>query len=124
MSKPIIIPESTEFVMNGTIFKYIVVDGNIQLTKLGVYDKKVKPKFNPPTLQEVKDYFKSEGYSEASAIKFHKSYSVNNWKDSNDKPVKGWKQKAVNVWFKDENKIIEETKKSATTVNNFFQKDE
>jgi len=108
MSKPIIIPESIEFVMNGTLFKYSVVDGNIQLTKLGVYDKKMRPKFIPPTLEQVKAYFKAEGYSEASAIKFHKSYSVNDWKDSNNKLVKGWRQKAVNVWFTDANKYVYE----------------
>lgn len=107
MSKTIIIPESTEFVMNGTLFKYSVIDGNIQLTKLGVYDKKVKPKFIPPTLDEVKVYFKEKGYSEVSAEKAFNYYDVAEWKDSKGNQVKNWKQKMMGVWFKEENKAIE-----------------
>ena len=34
------------------------------------------------------------------------SYSVANWTDSKGKPVLNWKQKAINVWFTNENKII------------------
>lgn len=108
MKKPILIRENEEFVLHKSIYSYTVNDGIISLKRIGDYRGKVKPSFIPPSLDEVKNYFKSEGYSETSAIKFHKSYSVNNWKDSNDKLVKGWKQKAVNVWFRDENRIIEE----------------
>lgn len=112
MSKPIIIPENTEFVLHGTLFKYSVIDGSIQLTKLGVYDKKVKSKFIPPTLQQVKDYFKEKGYSEASAVKFFDSYEAGEpkWHDSRGNPVRAWKQKAVNVWFTEQNKMPVETK--------------
>jgi len=121
MSKPIIIPESTEFVMNGTIFKYIVVDGNIQLTKLGVYNKKVKPKFIPPTLEEVKAYFKEKGYSEVSAEKAFNYYDIAGWKDSKGNQVKNWKQKMMGVWFVEVNKIV--NNKENSVVNNFFQKE-
>ena len=70
-----------------------------------VTKKKRKLKiFIPPQLEEVKTYFKDNEYSEQLAEKFFNSYSVNDWKDSNDKPVKNWKQKAINVWFKEENK--------------------
>lgn len=58
-----------------------------------------------PTIEDVKNYFKENGYNEQSAIKFFDSYSVNNWFDSRGNPVLNWKQKAINVWFKDENKI-------------------
>lgn len=60
--------------------------------------------FQPPLLDEVKIYFKENGFSESLAEKFFNSYSVANWHDSQGSPVKNWKQKAINVWFKDENK--------------------
>lgn len=58
-------------------------------------------------VNEVKYYFKEKGYTENSAIKFYEYYSVADWKDSNGKPVKSWKQKAQSVWFTEENKIKE-----------------
>jgi hypothetical protein len=62
-------------------------------------------KFIPPILEEVKQYFKEKGYKETAAIKMFESYSVANWIDSKGSPVKNWKQKAINVWFTDQNKI-------------------
>lgn len=61
--------------------------------------------FIPPTLEDVKNYFKEKGYTEVSAIKFFEYYSAGNWHDSENKPIVAWKQKAIIVWFKDENKI-------------------
>jgi len=69
-----------------------------------------KPKFVPPTLQQVKDFFKLKGYSEESAIKFHEYYEMGDWKDAKGNQVKNWKQKAMAVWFRDENKIKETIK--------------
>lgn len=83
--------------------------------------KKVREKKKPgvaSSLQEVKDYFKSKGYTQESAIKFHEYYTELEWLDRNGKPVKNWKAKAISVWFKPENKIKEETK---STIS-FFQK--
>ena len=94
---------NTEFQLHDTIFTYTVKDGTIELKKVRI--GKIK---EPPTLDEVKAYFKAEGYSEESAIKFHKSYSSNEWRDSNNKPVLNWKQKAINVWFTEQNKIKQE----------------
>lgn len=62
-------------------------------------------KFVPPTEQDVIVYFKSEGYSDESAKKAFKYYSMSDWKDGNGKQVKNWKQKMFAVWFKDENKV-------------------
>ena len=62
-------------------------------------------KFTPPSLDEVKAYFKENGYKEETALKMYNSYSVADWHDSKGDKVKNWKQKAINVWFKDENKI-------------------
>jgi hypothetical protein len=61
--------------------------------------------FIPPTLEEVKAYFKENGYTEASAIKAFNHYDADDWNDVNGKPVKNWKRKMNGVWFKPENKI-------------------
>lgn len=66
---------------------------------------KTKGKQKEIKIEDVKLYFFEKGFSEISAQKFFDYYSVNNWKDSNDKPVKNWKQKAQSVWFKPENEI-------------------
>lgn len=62
--------------------------------------------FIPPTIEEVKTYFKENKYKEEAAIKMFNSYSVANWIDSKGNPVKNWKQKAINVWFTDQNKDL------------------
>lgn len=62
-------------------------------------------KFIPPTLEEVKEHFKKEGYMEEIAIKAFYGYSEANWIDSHGKPVLNWKQKMRFVWFKEEHKI-------------------
>lgn len=61
-------------------------------------------KFTPPTLEQVKEYFKEKGYTEQTAIKAFEYYNTANWHDSRGKPVKNWKQKMISVWFKPENK--------------------
>mgnify|MGYP003473214101 FL=1 len=58
-----------------------------------------------PELQEVLDYFKENGFSEAAAKKAFDYYESGNWHDSKGNQVKNWKQKMQGVWFKDENKI-------------------
>mgnify|MGYP003564181339 FL=1 len=54
-------------------------------------------------VNEVIDYFVSNNYTEETAKKFFSFYSESNWRDSNNKPVVNWKQKARGVWFKPEN---------------------
>ncbi len=66
---------------------------------------KKSPSFTPPTLDEVKKYFKENGYTEQSAEKAFYYYEEGEWKDSHGNQVKNWKQKMRGVWFKDENKI-------------------
>lgn len=61
-------------------------------------------------IQDIKDYFLEKGYSEIAAQKFYDYYYVANWCDSNGKKVKNWKQKAQSVWFKPENKIVDNSK--------------
>ena len=70
--------------------------------------KKKKPKkkvFKPPTVEDVKKYFKENGYTEISGEKAFNFYDTANWHDSRGNKVKNWKQKMQGVWFKDENKI-------------------
>ena len=62
-------------------------------------------KFTPPTLLEVQNYFKENGYTLESATKAFNYYDTAQWKDSKGNKVKSWKQKMQGVWFKDENKI-------------------
>lgn len=69
-----------------------------------VKERKIsKKKFIPPTLDEVKEYFKEKGYSEEAAKRAFDYYEAGGWKDSTGKPVKSWKQKMIAVWFKPQN---------------------
>lgn len=64
--------------------------------------------FTPPTLQDVIDYFIQNGYKEEVAIRMFKGYEVAEWVDSKGKKIRNWRQKAIHVWFKPENKIKDE----------------
>lgn len=81
-------------------------------------DKKDK-KITYPTIEDVKNYFKENGYNEQTAIKMFNSYSIADWKDSKGKQVLNWKQKAINVWFKDENKIKQQPAKKISYYDEF-----
>jgi hypothetical protein len=61
--------------------------------------------FKKPTLEEVKQYFHENGYSEQSAITAFEYYEAGGWIDSRGKKVKNWKQKMIAVWFNEQNKI-------------------
>ena len=110
------IKENEEFCIAGRVFTYSINNaGNPDMKFIRVLSdkdkkKKSKSEFTPPTLQEVIDYFKLKGYSKESATKFYEYYDSADWKDGNGKQVKNWKQKAVGVWFRDENKIKAATK--------------
>jgi len=60
---------------------------------------------SPPTEEEVVKFFVEKGYTSESGKKAYEYYHEANWKDSKGNPVMSWKQKAISVWFKDENKI-------------------
>ena len=61
-------------------------------------------RFIPPTLVEWTWFFTSNGYKREVAEMSWKSYDVAEWKDSQGKAIKNWKQKAIQVWFKEPNK--------------------
>lgn len=81
---------------------------SIKESKEGKESKKRKKKeFIPPSLDEVRLYFIENGYKPDIGEKMFKSYSVADWHDSKGIKISNWKQKAINVWFRDENKIKE-----------------
>jgi len=85
------------------------------------FSKPKKEKKKPataPTLEEVKEYFKKEGYQEDTAIRFFKYYESMDWYDANSKPVLRWKSKAISTWMKPENRLKVEVKNTSS----FFQK--
>ena len=66
----------------------------------------------PPSLEDVKEYFTTNGFSVEAAERAYWYYEEcrrdNNdrvWKDSRGNTVKNWKQKMRGVWFKPENQI-------------------
>lgn len=81
-----------------------------QMLKLYINENKNennnKDKITKPTLEEVENYFFENGYKKETGAKAFKYYETGNWKDSAGKQVKNWKQKMQAVWFKEENKII------------------
>jgi regulator of replication initiation timing len=65
---------------------------------------KKKESFEPPTVEEVEQYFQDNGYKIEVGTRAFNYYSVANWKDSKGSQVRSWKQKMQSVWFKEENK--------------------
>ena len=76
-------------------------------TNVDTLAKKVKNSFVPPTLEEVKVFFRDKGYREDAAIKAFNYYTDGNWHDKSGSPVRNWRLK-MHVWFKDAYKIQEE----------------
>lgn len=70
-----------------------------------------KDKVKEIKIEDVKLYFFENGYSDLAAIRFFDYYSVANWNDSKGNKVKNWKQKAQAVWFKPDNKIVDNSNK-------------
>lgn len=60
---------------------------------------------NPPTVEEVEQFFDANGYTQEAARKAYAYYADGNWRDSKGNPVLNWKQKCRAVWFKPENEV-------------------
>jgi hypothetical protein len=68
--------------------------------------KKPEPKkFIPPSLDDVLKYFSVNEYTADAAKRFYDYYVVGDWRDAQGTQVLSWKQKAIAVWFKPENKL-------------------
>ncbi len=109
MSK-INVPNNTEFSGGGRIWIFEEIEGKITLRNLRAAGTSRSKEFIPPTLNEVKEFFKERGYTEESAIKFHDYYSLGAWKDGKGNAVKNWRQKSSSVWFRPEHKIKDKPK--------------
>jgi len=107
-----------EFSAVGGIYIFTNKEGKIVLQRVRNAGK--TKEFIPPTLEEVKSFFKGRGYSSESAAKFHDYYSLGNWKDGKGNAVKNWQQKASSVWFRDEHKIKEESAKDKKEAKFLF----
>jgi len=111
MKKPKIIAENEPFIMNNSIWSYSIKEGVMVLKKGDVVLKgkvsKISKSFVPPTLKDVTDYFITNGYSADLAKTFFNGYENGDpaWHDSRGNPVRAWKQKAIQVWFKPEAKV-------------------
>lgn len=84
---------------------------NDALTTLKQLDKIKEDKIKEIRIEDIKLYFFENGYTDLSAQRFFDYYSVANWKDSKGNKVKNWKQKAQAVWFKPDNKIVDNSNK-------------
>jgi hypothetical protein len=89
-------------------------DKNIKKEK----EKKTKkPVFSPPTIEQTIQFFTENGYTEVSARKAHAFYEDGEWFDSRGNKVMNWKQKMRGVWFKEENRAVNDKH------NNFKEKE-
>lgn len=75
-----------------------------------------KKQFIPPTLLEVQEWFKVNGYQIQFAEKAFNHYKNGDWKDTNGKQVLNWKQKIGTNWFKEEYKIVSLQKKTSNNM--------
>lgn len=83
----------------------------LRIDAIKVKESKVKESkvFIPPTIEDVKLYFKENGYSENSGSTAFYYYDSAKWVDSKGNKIKNWKQKMIGVWFKEENKNTKES---------------
>lgn len=62
--------------------------------------------FVPPTLLELKAFFKEKGYTEARAVQAFNHYEASDWKNTMGHKLTNWKQSMINNWFKPEFKAV------------------
>jgi hypothetical protein len=74
----------------------------------GMVKRKTLEQFKPPTLQEFSNYCEEHGYK-GIAERAYRGYAAADWKDSQGKQIKSWKQKLQHVWFREDNKAKEQT---------------
>lgn len=58
-----------------------------------------KKSFVPPTMEEVKAFFKEKKLNEDYAKIAYEHYETNDWNDTSNKPVLNWKQKMLTNWI-------------------------
>lgn len=80
-------------------------------------NKRKEKKYNIPSVDEVEEYFKENGYTYAGARDAWNYYEAGNWCDSRGKKVLNWKQKMRSVWFRDEYKIKKQNSQFSIPIN-------
>lgn len=88
-------------------YSYILSENYPALADMIIAEMKPKkaPKlFSPPPFEEVTRFFLDNGYPADLAWRAFEGYRENDWRDSRDRPIRNWKQKMIQVWFKPENK--------------------
>lgn len=65
---------------------------------IDILDKPKKPRFIPPTLEQVQEYCDERG-NDVDAQRFFEYYQAGGWKDAKGNPVRNWKQKVI-TWEK------------------------
>ena len=75
----------------------LVDAGKDSIGKDSIVKEKIK-KFTPPTLEQIQEYINQKNIN-INAKDFFDYYDAGNWKDSNGKQVKSWKQKIL-TWNK------------------------
>jgi hypothetical protein len=92
----------------------------IDKIKLMITEEKPSRKFVAPILNDVVEYFVSNGYKAEIGQKAFKYYSASQWKDSRGKQIVNWKQKMVGVWFKEENKIPKQNRLGHPVMSDYY----
>lgn len=105
------IKNNTEFSAAGRVWIFDDSSGKTVLKNLREASKSRSKEFVPPMLDEVKVFFKEEGYKEEIAEKAFKHYSRADWHNSKGKKVLNWKQTIGTNWLTPENKITEQENK-------------
>lgn len=77
-----------------------------------VESKPPKPKFVPPTLDEIREYCKSRN-SSVDPVKFFDYFDAGNWVDSKGNKVKNWKQKLITWETNTKTTVTEEPKRKS-----------
>ena len=78
-------------------------------------EKRKKKRFTPPTLEEVKDYVRENGYH-VDPEYFYSYYAKGEWIDGQGKPVLNWKQKLITWEKKDAAQQEAKPRKQYTTA--------
>jgi len=89
-----------------------ISNNNININKKEIY----KERFKKPTLQEIKDYIKENGYINVDPDVFYDYFTKTNWVDSKGDKVKNWKGKII-TWNSYKNK------KENLTLPEWFDKE-
>lgn len=78
-------------------------------------DKPPRPRFIPPTVDEIKAYC-AERRNDVDAVHFHDFYVANGWKQGRGKPIVDWKA-AVRTWERRKNEEGQEAKPPVRTFD-------